>query len=722
MGLKHFGIAIALLSITWSSTIAQNYKEYYADFLLAAKVPKHEVKHLNLSSQRLRGIPRAMEGYSEVRILNFSKNACRNIPKELPFFPKLEKLIAKNCKIKATDYASYIPSSVTVIDLSGNRIKSIDLSVFSHLNLDTLRLNNNEIEEIHCSGRVPSIKVISISKNKLETISPELMNVLSQCVDINLTGNQIGNLGNLCSNLNRVKTLHIAENPIPTLPVELFRIPTLETLNMFGVQAQVLPDAIVSSNISHIVLGSFHANSKQVEEVLNKAKGVKRVTVIGSTRFREWNLNLENIETLVIDGCPNFQKFMTNTYNRTKLLQEFSTDWYQPEGAKETMMPNLRSLTITDCNLTRIPKVFETFDKLEYLDLSKNKISALDEDINMIQGFSRLKTLNLSYNVIDSFPKHFEILQGLESLILTNYIRTTKTSMTAAELFRIRKELFRTELALYSPILERNFYSKAYTLEEMAAVRPLFLRASNSDDGALYELQKISSERDDELFEFIYLVENLNLQERCTNKWLALNTVYAELMVEKYPWVMGIKKVDIVNPNSQNQRALAAGNEQIASFLSSYTNTLSFSSSQLSEVQMESSAALEIYKDICNCEGKEAGGKTLKAKACKEVYNETMKIVNRLKAERTIVNNKIHRLIGGVEDWGSVDALSQGVAELIPDEGVGLASTLISLIAGDTQEEKEAEVKRLQDKVRGLDKSIEYYSNKAEEAFKNARF
>jgi hypothetical protein len=60
--------------------------------------------------------------------------------------------------------------------------------------------------------------------------------------------------------------------------------------------------------------------------------------------------------------------------------------------------PNLRTLSLTGNELSRIPQAIAAMPKLEHLDLSDNRIQLTPESIPLLNGLEQLQTLNLSFN------------------------------------------------------------------------------------------------------------------------------------------------------------------------------------------------------------------------------------------------------------------------------------------------------------------------------------
>lgn len=75
-------------------------------------------------------------------------------------------------------------------------------------------------------------------------------------------------------------------------------------------------------------------------------------------------------------------------------------------------------LQLSDCKYREIPiEVFNISDKLRNLDLSKNKISILPDDISRLK---KLKQLNLDSNKLEVLPNSFGSMNKLEIVNISN--------------------------------------------------------------------------------------------------------------------------------------------------------------------------------------------------------------------------------------------------------------------------------------------------------------
>jgi Leucine-rich repeat (LRR) protein len=91
--------------------------------------------------------------------------------------------------------------------LPGNKITRISGLEKLH-NLETLWLNENEIETLDGIPPLPKLRELNVAMNKIEMIGTGL-DGLDNLEDLNMAGNKVGNFKELL-NLNRLSSLKIA--------------------------------------------------------------------------------------------------------------------------------------------------------------------------------------------------------------------------------------------------------------------------------------------------------------------------------------------------------------------------------------------------------------------------------------------------------------------------------------------------------------------------------
>lgn len=160
--------------------IAQTYNEesIFTD-LKSALEYKGQVKHLNLSGQKLKKIPQEVFEFPNLKTLDLSRNKLTILPAEIGLLLKLEELDVTSNKIedmpkeigklnrlrilKFRNNKLYsLPKEIgelgrlEVVDFNGNPIWRLPTEFKSCMNLKFMDLRNTEIDK----GEVPNIKLM----------------------------------------------------------------------------------------------------------------------------------------------------------------------------------------------------------------------------------------------------------------------------------------------------------------------------------------------------------------------------------------------------------------------------------------------------------------------------------------------------------------------------------------------------------------------------------
>lgn len=94
--------------------------------------------------------------------------------------------------------------------------------------------------------------------------------------------------------------------------------------------------------------------------------------------------------------------------------QKDTIRYYSLEELKTASIDSVIAIDLKKMNLTQLPEVLFQFKNLQYLNLSKNKLT----DINGVENFPHLRYLNVEKNKLEYFPVSICQLIEIETLIL----------------------------------------------------------------------------------------------------------------------------------------------------------------------------------------------------------------------------------------------------------------------------------------------------------------
>lgn len=117
---------------------------------------------------------------------------------------------------------TYIPEGIAVFKnlrilyAKGNKIKSLPKSLASLAKLEEVDFSHNELENIDVLHSIPGLKMINVSNNKLNVISPLIKNN-ANLKHFNIANNQIGGFPDEICYLKRLEVLNANNNQIKAL-------------------------------------------------------------------------------------------------------------------------------------------------------------------------------------------------------------------------------------------------------------------------------------------------------------------------------------------------------------------------------------------------------------------------------------------------------------------------------------------------------------------------
>uniref|UniRef100_A0AAZ1X4B7 TIR domain-containing protein n=1 Tax=Oreochromis aureus TaxID=47969 RepID=A0AAZ1X4B7_OREAU len=377
-----------------------------------------------------------------------------------------------------------IPSTVTGLDLSSNRISTIHASDFKDLvNLTWLDLNINNISQIESDAfaGLSSLKTLNLNNNKLVTLGENVFDGLSRLTELRINRNRIKQVAStsfksmtslklldishnklhhitkvqfILQHLPHLRELVISNNDLTTFQSFELTNKSLELqyldlsknpLAVFRITADVFP------NLTWFKIGSPARKKQMIWDVQNKTF-LSRVTTLD---ISELHLGLGDMERLLesVNSSLTILRMNAMTHNLTALINISCT------------IPTMRTLQL---ELPLVPAATRNLPTLSELDLSTNNISTLD--CHDFTNQTKLRKLYLYQNSITALkPCLFKDLKGLETLKLqTNQItklngafkehlpNLTQLHLNGNKLTAIKKDAFKGLHSLQNLSLHQN--------------------------------------------------------------------------------------------------------------------------------------------------------------------------------------------------------------------------------------------------------------------------
>ena len=368
----------------------------------------------------------------------------------------LEELRIVNCDLKEVPASllSKLPR-LKVLDLHGNVLTSLSLSISGRVQLEVLRISQNQLTNVPtCIAKLKSLTDLDLSYNKLSSLPPDLKQ-LFKLGKFNMEGNNLvtpsvalirGVLGSIdvvtrfpsltALNLSRNKVtdvpsaidklgslieLNLADNRLSKINMELSLIPTLQVLDVSGnTLGPVAPkELVLLKNLKVLKLSRNGLKSlpeklgwlHQLQELdisRNRIQKVERDFFTGMMSLKALDCSrnvLENVD------------FLLELAGLVRLDLSFNALSVLPDEIN--VLEKLTWLNICNNKLTVLPESFQQLYNLEYVDFSANTLESLDAYWNS-GSFPKLKFLSLSGNPRAAVSLHFSFstLSTLQSISL----------------------------------------------------------------------------------------------------------------------------------------------------------------------------------------------------------------------------------------------------------------------------------------------------------------
>lgn len=275
--------------------------------------------------------------------------------------------------------------NITSLEASNDGITNI--SGIENLNsLQQLNLSQNQITNTNALEELSNLRILNLSGNEISDIS-SLKN-LSGLYYLDLDSNQISNISVL-KNFVYLQTLLLSKNQISNID-SLQELTKLQQLSLKQNRISDISSLTALTNLNFLYLGG-----NQISDYTPVKGYYENLT------NKDFDL-LDSVDTIVTFTDKNLEKAVRAQIGKT------TGDIYKKDVEK------IVSLQVLDGGIRDISGI-ENLTNLQYLDLSRNEISV----INQLKDLSKLETLLLSENQISDINA-LQDLTNLKQLSLDN--------------------------------------------------------------------------------------------------------------------------------------------------------------------------------------------------------------------------------------------------------------------------------------------------------------
>lgn len=328
--------------------------------------------------------------------------------------------------------------NLVILNLSGTNLENIQLNVQKQQNISNLNISNSLLKSIPLEVfELADLEVLDCSNNEITEIPSEIKK-LAKLKILYLSNNQITSIPNEISELVHLKILYIENNKLSKLNKGILLLPQLRSIDLSDNQFDKVPleicflNSLVVLKMRQNKISSLSYTEDEVKafcESLDTSCYIKRFQTFVSLYF----------------GFPGLHSSPgnENVQSRLKVLQKILKIFNERRKSFVPGLHNLKSLQFLDLGkniITSLPDDIAYLTSLLRLDLSNNQLKEVTEPLchltslmslnlskNRIEKISymigqlvNLEVLEMSHNNIPFIPFQLENLKKLEVLIVSN--------------------------------------------------------------------------------------------------------------------------------------------------------------------------------------------------------------------------------------------------------------------------------------------------------------
>ncbi|KAK9101070.1 hypothetical protein Scep_024500 [Stephania cephalantha] len=275
----------------------------------------------------------------------------------------------------------HIPPSLVELDLTSNRLSSLDsrISALSRLKKLSFRQNlfhDSGIDPISSFDAISGLQELVIRDNKLTKI-PDV-SIFKSLLVFDVSFNEIFSLSGLSKISSTLKELYVSKNEVPKVE-EIDHLINLQILELGSNRLKVMENLHNLTNLQELWLGRNRIRAVNLCEL----KCIKKIS-----------LQSNRLTSMIgFQDCIALEELYLS-HNGISKMEGLST------------LLNLRVLDVSSNKLTAVDDI-ESLTKLEDLWLNDNEIASLDGlDIALAGSRNNLTTIYLERNPCASTPNY----------------------------------------------------------------------------------------------------------------------------------------------------------------------------------------------------------------------------------------------------------------------------------------------------------------------------
>jgi Leucine-rich repeat (LRR) protein len=295
-----FIMAFLCYSFSMLAQYHMNMDRWITNLSDARRQAEH-VYNLDLSSQHLKEIPYEIRNFVNLEALKLSDNDILHLDGRLKFLKKLKFVELSGNRMYSIDFSEFEGSKNTLeeIWIRENNLRKVE-GISNHFEqLKILDLGGNLLTELSDDIQLPALHSLDLDANQLTTL-PEFLVNTTKLKTLNLSGNQI-TVFEINPSLRKLKVLNLSDNPLEHIDwgnhkMKVERL-ILDWISLDETDILSMPKSVEILSMEHCGLSSvagivhlrklkelslLHNNITELPEDFHRLKNLKKLWVGGN--------------------------------------------------------------------------------------------------------------------------------------------------------------------------------------------------------------------------------------------------------------------------------------------------------------------------------------------------------------------------------------------------------------------------------------------------------
>lgn len=215
----------------------------------------NNIKYLDLFGNNIEKIPDWFFQFKKLEHLSLKNNSLKELPTTVFTLESLKSLNLADNQIK--DLGSHFFSNlldIEKVDISYNQLSTIPAERISYPKCKIINLKGNKLQKFPVAlSDAVTLEKLDLSENKINSIDDEAFDKLENLIELDLSFNELQYLPTSIGKLRNLKKLNLSGNKISFLPREFENLTSLEYLDFDGNPIERVPVEISSQGVSGII-------------------------------------------------------------------------------------------------------------------------------------------------------------------------------------------------------------------------------------------------------------------------------------------------------------------------------------------------------------------------------------------------------------------------------------------------------------------------------------